>query len=96
MLSVSDKPGLFNIFNSIILKYIAQRNKIRDIEQQKRLILFFIANVGYTFSEASVVKYLKNKKRSLSSEALYNYMRYCQEAFPLNLVPREDLICKKL
>jgi hypothetical protein len=87
---------LSDIFDSIILKDIAQRNKVRDIDQLKRLILFFITNVGNTFSAASVVQYLKNEKRSMSSETLYNYIRYCQEACLLHLVPREDLIGKKL
>jgi predicted AAA+ superfamily ATPase len=60
------------------------------------LILFFIANVGNRFSAASVVQYLKYEKRSSSSETLYDYIRYCQEACLLHLVPREDLIGKKL
>lgn len=94
--AVSVRQYLGDIFDSIILKDIAQRNKVRDIDQLKRLILFFIANIGNTFSAASVVQYLKNEKRSLSSETLYNYIRYCQEACLLHLVPREDLIGKRL
>lgn len=94
--TASARQYLSDIFDSIILKDIAQRNRIRDIDQLKRLILFFIANVGNTFSSASVVQYLKNEKRSLSSETLYNYIRYCQEACLLHLVPREDLIGKRL
>ncbi len=94
--AASARQYLSDIFDSIILKDIAQRNRIRDIDQLKRLILFFIANVGNTFSSASVVQYLKNEKRSLSSETLYNYIRYCQEACLLHLVPREDLIGKRL
>ncbi len=43
-----------------------------------------------------MVQYLKNEKRNLSSETLYNYIRYCQEACLLHLVPREDVISKKL
>lgn len=94
--AASARQYLGDIFDSIILKDIAQRNRIRDIDQLKRLILFLIANVGNTFSAASVVQYLKNEKRSLSSETLYNYIRYCQEACLLHLVPREDLIGKRL
>jgi predicted AAA+ superfamily ATPase len=94
--ATSARQYLSDIFDSIILKDIAQRNKVRDIDQLKRLILFFIANVGNTFSAASVVQYLKNEKRNLSSETLYNYIRYCQEACLLHLVPREDVIGKKL
>ncbi len=91
----SAKQYLSDIFNSIILKDIAQRNKVRDIERLERLILFFIANVGNTFSAASIVRYLKNEKRSLSTETIYNYISYCKEACLLHLVPREDLIGKK-
>lgn len=94
--AASARQYLSDIFDSIILKDIAQRNRIRDIDQLERLILFFVANVGNTFSSASVVQYLKNEKRSLSSETLYNYIRYCQEACLLHLVPREDLIGKRL
>ncbi len=94
--AIAARQYLSDIFDSIILKDIAQRNKVRDIDQLKRLILFFIANIGNTFSAASVVQYLKNERRSLSSETLYNYIRYCQEACLLHLVPREDLIGKRL
>lgn len=52
----SAKQYLSDIFDSIILKDIAQRNRIRDIDQMKRLILFFIANVGNTFSASSMFK----------------------------------------
>jgi len=92
----SAKQYLSDIFNSIILKDIAQRNKVRDIELLERLILFFIANVGNTFSAASIVRYLKNEKRGLSTETIYNYISYCTDACLLHLVPREDLIGKKI
>lgn len=87
---------LCDIFDSIILKDIARRNNVRDIDQLKRLILFFIANIGNTFSASSIVRYLKSEKRSLSTETIYNYINYCKEACLLHLVQREDLLGKKL
>lgn len=92
----SSKQYVSDIFDSIILKDIAQRNRIRDIDQLKRLILFFIVNVGNIFSSGSIIRYLKNEKRSMSTETIYNYISYCKEACLLHLVPREDLIGKKL
>lgn len=86
---------LADLFDSIILKDIAQRKRVRDIEQLKRLILFLVANVGNTFSAKSVTQYLNSEKRRLSSETIYNYIDYCKEACLLHLVPREDLIGKK-
>jgi len=86
---------LSDLFDSIILKDIAQRKKVRDIEQLNRLILFLVSNIGNVFSAKSVTQYLKNEKRKISTETIYNYIEYCKEACLLHLVPREDLIGKK-
>jgi len=87
---------LGDIYNSIILKDIATRNKIRDIELHKRVIQFFLANIGNAFSAASISKYLKSELRSTSTETIYNYIDYCEEACFLHLVSREDIIGKRL
>ena len=87
---------LNDIYDSIILKEIATRNKIRDIELLKRIIQFFIANIGNTFSAANITRYLKSEMRSVSTETIYNYIDYCKTACFLHMVPREDVIGKKL
>ncbi|RCX18817.1 hypothetical protein DFR58_10486 [Anaerobacterium chartisolvens] len=92
----SSMQYLSDIYDSIILKDIATRNKIRDIELLKRTIQFFIANIGNTFSAANISKYLKSEMRSVSTETIYNYIDYCKTACFLHLVPREDVIGKKL
>lgn len=90
------KQYLDDIFNSIILKDISARHKIRDISLLKSLIIFFLSNIGNSFSSSTLIKYLKNEKRSLSSETVYNYLDYCQEACLLHLVKRENLEGKEL
>jgi len=90
------KQYLDDIFNSIILKDICDRYKIRDVSLLKSLITFFIANIGNTFSSSSLIKYLKNEKRSISTETVYNYLEYCQEACLLHLVPRQNLEGKEI
>lgn len=87
---------LSDIYDSIILKDIATRNKVRDIELLKRMIQFFIVNIGNTFSASNISKYLKNELRSVSTETIYNYIDYCKAACFLHLVQREDLMGKKL
>lgn len=87
---------LSDIYDSIILKDIATRNKIRDIELLKRIIQFFISHIGNTFSAANISKYLKSEMRGVSTETIYNYIDYCKTACFLHLVPREDVIGKKL
>lgn len=87
---------LNDIYDSIILKDIATRNKIRDIELLKRIIQFFISNIGNTFSASNITKYLKSELRAVSTETIYNYIEYCKSACLLHLVSREDVIGKKL
>lgn len=93
---ISAKQYLNDIYSSIILKDIAERNHVRDIGQLKRVIFYLIANVGNTFSASSVMKYLKNEKRSMSTETLYNYLDYCQTSCILHLVSRENVMEKEL
>ena len=48
--------------NSVQLKDIVKRNKIRDVDLLERIIAYVIANVGTTFSATSLAKFLKNEK----------------------------------
>ena len=45
---------LEDIFDSIILKDITQRNRLRDIGMFKMILQYLIANVGNTFSTTSI------------------------------------------
>jgi len=87
---------LGDLFDSVILKDIAQRNQVRDMGLLRQLILYFIANACTPFSATSIINYLKSQHRSISTETLYNYIEYCRNAFLLLLVQREDLVGKAL
>lgn len=82
---------LSDIYDSIVLKDIVTRNKIRDTEQFKRVLLYFVANIGNQFSAASITKYMKNEHRSISAETIYNYIDYCRNACLFHLVSRQNL-----
>ena len=90
------KQYLDDIFNSIILKDITDRYKVRDISLLRMLIAYFIENIGNTFSAQNLVKFLKNEKRSIAPETIYNYLEYAREACLLHLVPRQDLVGKEV
>lgn len=87
---------LGDVFDSIILKDVAQRHRIRDIEQLRRVVLFLVSGIGTTFSASSISRYLKSEHRSISNETLYNYVEYCREAWFLHLAPREDVQGKRV
>lgn len=86
---------LRDIYNSIVLKDIAARYSVRDLDLLQRIMQYLISNVANTFSGPSLSKFLRNEKRSLSQETLYNYINYAKEACLLHLAPREDVLGKK-
>lgn len=87
---------LSDIYDSIILKDIVTRNNIRDVKQFQRILLYFISNIGNTFSSSTIIKYLKSENRKISSETIYNYIEYCRSACLLHLVSRQDIVGKKI
>jgi len=87
---------LNDLFNSIILKDVAQRNNIRDVALFKQLVVYVMANVGNLFSASSIIKYLKNEKRRLSTETLYNYLDFCKSVYLVNMIQRQNINGKEL
>jgi hypothetical protein len=87
---------LRDIYQSIMLKDVVARHQIRDVELLNRIVQFLFANIGQMFSGKSVGEYLKNEKRIISMETIYNYISYAQEAFLVYLVPRYDVKGKRI
>ena len=87
---------LHDLFNSVQLKDIVKRNKIRDIDLLERIITYVTANVGTTFSANSLAKFLKNEQRTVAPETILNYIKYCCEAYLFYQVKREDLQGKQI
>ena len=92
----SSKLYLHDLFNSVQLKDIVKRNKIRDVDLLERIIAYVIANVGTTFSATSLAKFLKNENRTVAPETILNYIRYCCDAYLFYQVKREDLQGKQI
>ena len=90
------KLYLHDLFNSVQLKDIVKRNKIRDVDLLERIIAYVIANVGTTFSATFLAKFLKNEKRTVAPETILNYIRYCCDAYLFYQVKREDLQGKQI
>ncbi len=87
---------LTDVFNSVQLKDIVKRNKVRDVDLLERIIAYAIANVGTTFSATSLVKFFKSEQRTVAAETVLNYIRYCCDSYLLYQVKREDLQGKQI
>ena len=90
------KLYLNDLYNSVQLKDIVKRNKIRDIDLLERIIAYVIANIGTTFSATSLSKFLKSEKRTVAPETILNYIKYCCDAYLFFQVKREDLQGKQI
>ncbi|AAL95578.1 ATP-binding protein [Fusobacterium nucleatum subsp. nucleatum ATCC 25586] len=87
---------LKDIYSSIILKDITQRNKIRDTDLLEKVIDYLIMNIGNNFSATSISKFFKSENRKVSVETILNYIKATEEAFLIYKVSRDDLIGKKI
>lgn len=92
----SAKAYLEDLFNSIVLKDIATRHRIRDIDLLNRILIYLCSEVAHSLSPSSLVKYLKHERRSCGLETIYNYVDFAEEACFLNRMRRFDLVGKEL
>ena len=98
-LNYSDGPCmqyLSDVFNSVQLKDVVQRNNIRDADLLKRIVSYIISNVGNTFSATSIHKFFKSEHRSTTVDTILNYISYCCDAYLFYKVKREDIQGKQL
>ena len=87
---------LQDLYASIILKDITQRNNIRDTDSLERIINYIVMNIGNTFSATSISKFFKSENRKVATETILNYIKACEEAFLVYRVARNDLLGKKI
>ncbi|WP_409198905.1 MULTISPECIES: ATP-binding protein [Methanobrevibacter] len=87
---------LEDLYNSIIFKEVVQKNPIKSTMILDQLIRFITLNIGFPFSANSISKYFKKQGLKISHETVYNYLTYCEEAYFIHKVKREDLIEDKV
>lgn len=93
---IPSRQYLQDIFNSVVLKDIVKRNNVRDVDLLERIIGYAFSNIGNTFSASSIAKFFKSEQRIVAKETILNYLKYCEDAFLLYRVPRQDLKGKKI
>ena len=77
--------------DTILLKDIVQRYKIKDAYLLERIFKFLIDNIGNLFSINSVVNYLNSHKIKTNFETVANYVNYLVQSFLIYEVERFDL-----
>lgn len=79
------------IYSSVVTNDITRRHHITNYDLFNRVARYLVENVGKVFSTNAIVKFLKSEGRSLSVEAVYNYLCWLEKAFVVYRCQRYDL-----
>ena len=87
---------LDNVYNTIVLRDIIERENIRNIPLLRTLLKFVSDNIGKQFSATSIVKFLKSQNTETSAKMILTYLEYLSNAFIIDRVNRYDIHGKRL
>lgn len=85
------KLYLKDLYNTVILKDIIERNRIKDINLLNRVIQFLMENIGGVISSNSITGYLKNEKMQTTPDTILNYVEYINNSLIINKVNRYNI-----
>lgn len=80
-----------DLIQSIILKDISWRLKIRDTETLFKLCCFLASNIGSAFSSTNIINILKSQKVEISRLTLSTYLNALIDSYFIERVPRFDV-----
>lgn len=89
---------LFGVFNTIMMKDVVERQKVRNIPFMNNLCRFIADNIGKIISVKNIANYLKSKegKDAASDVTTASYLDYLSAALLLNPVYRYEIHGKQL
>jgi hypothetical protein len=87
---------LHNIYNTIVLKDVVQREGLRNVTLFENLMSFVSDNTGQLVSATSLSKHLKAQRVELTPLSALNYLKAAANAYIVNKVSRFDIHGKRL
>ncbi len=87
---------LSSLKDSILLKDIVNRYKVRDTVILERLVNFLIDSVGSFFSTNKIVKFLTSNKIKTNNETISNYLAFIENTFFIHGVEKFDIKGKEI
>jgi uncharacterized protein len=84
------------VFNTILLKDIVKRFKVRNVSLLERVAMYLFDNVGQLISANSISKFLKSQKIRAYPDTIAEYLGYFITAFTAHRAQRFDIKGKRL
>ncbi len=85
------KNYLYGVFDSIILRDVVERLKIRDTVLFNLILKYIIDTIGREFSAENIINFLKNEGREVSTLTIYSYLDALCKALLIRKVYRYDI-----
>lgn len=85
------KMYLRDLYNTVILKDIVEKNKIKDVNLLNRVIQFMMENIGGVISANSITKFLKGDNITTSVDTVLNYIEYINQSMIADKVSRYNI-----
>ena len=85
------KMYLRDLYNTVILKDIVERNNIKDVNLLNRVIQFMMENIGGVISANSITKFLKNDNVITSVDTVLNYIEYINNSMIASKTSRYNI-----
>ena len=85
------KMYLRDLYNTVILNDVIERNNIKNINLLNRIIQFIMENIGGIISAKSISDFLKHEKIYTSVDTVLNYIEYISNSMIVSKVNRYDI-----
>lgn len=87
---------LQGVYNTILVKDIVSRKKVRNVPFLENLIRYVGDNIGKPLSATNIQNYMNSNKSEVSKNLILKYLRAIAEAYLVHNVTRYNLHGKKL
>lgn len=87
---------LQGVYNTILVKDIVRRKKVRNVPFLENLIKYVGDNIGKPLSATNIQNYMTSNKNEVSKNLILKYLKATTEAFLVHNVSRYNLHGKKL
>ena len=85
-----------DVFNTVLLKDVILRHKVRNVPFLERLCQFVADNTGKIFSATSISNFVKAKGESTTTDLVIRYLKYLTDCYVISQVKRFDIRGKKI
>lgn len=90
------KDYLEGVYNTILVKDIVSREKVRNVSQLENVIRYVADNTGKPTSITNIARYMTSKGEKISDETISNYFKYLRNAYLAIPIRRFDIHGKML